>query len=335
MADSDAAAWRWLSAEPNGVLAMLVALQPHDSVALDDEKTPAPSELPLAIRSVVLVMELALVSGGAFLLLLTSSVAGTLVRSLLHAVSDDEMVLEDAVVQTCEAVVFGWGLVSLMNWFFRRPKRDLVRRLSRFGLDGVKTCILSVLLHSIATIGIVFSQESSGDQVLVSWQNLQSAVRRPDGSLFTEELMQNLLFAPMKEELLFRGLNVLVTINRLRSIKCSAFISSLAFTAIHLVNFRRLGTRYSSSYLAFQLLWASLVGMFLALKFALSGSLIECFVLHTINNVFALSVSKTVFVVLTQPRICCTVFAALSVYAVAIFRQLQTSGRTTISAKQR
>ncbi|ETN00791.1 hypothetical protein PPTG_17652 [Phytophthora nicotianae INRA-310] len=300
--------WTWLSTKPNGVLAALVALQPPDG---DAEKTPTSSEIPVAIRCVVLIMELALVSGGAFLLLLSSSVFGVLIRSLIGG---------DVAAHLCESATFCWGLVAFMSWFFQQPKRELARRLEGFSWSSGKTCLASILLHSVAVMVLTSWAEN---QELVSWSNVETAVRRSDGSVATVETIQNLLLAPIKEELFFRGVIMLVCINRLQSLNRSAWISSFLFAAIHLVNARHVGTQYSVSYVMVQVVWAWLVGLFLALKLAVSGSLTQCLALHVINNIFALSVSKTNAMDMTQPATTCSVIASLAIYVIAIARQLQ------------
>ncbi|KAG6621323.1 putative peptidase family U48 [Phytophthora cinnamomi] len=318
--------WAWLThrSEPNGVLAALTALQPD--AAETEEKTPTPPlvELPPAVRWVLLLMELALVGGGGFLLLLTSSVITALVRGLLSAAGDG-FALEGVVVRVCEAAAFAWGLVVFMGWFFRVHKRDLVRRLSGFGWRSGKTCMVSVLLHSVAVV--VFTS-------VWTWENVWLAAYRSDGSLATAELMQNLLLAPMKEELFFRGVVVLVAVNRLQSVKWGAWISSVLFAAIHLANARHLGMQYSASYVVFQVLWALLVGGFLALKLAVSGSLTECIALHTINNIFALGVAKNVAMDMTQPGMYTSMLASIAIYAVVIAKQLQALQRTTLRDKE-
>ncbi|KAH7479941.1 Unconventional myosin-Va [Phytophthora ramorum] len=323
-------AWTWLSSRPNGVLA---ALQTPDTDAVEADKALPPADVPLVIRCVVLVMELALVSGGAFLLLLTSAMTGSVARALL-TLPGDRLVSVDAVVRVCEVATFGWGLVALVSWFFHRPQREIVRRLTGFGWSNTTSCLLSVLLHSMAIMVLVLWQRGREDEVLVSMANVHAALHRPDGSLATAEILQNLLLAPAKEELFFRGVIVLVALNRLQNARWSALVSSVLFAAIHLVNLRHVDTRYSASYVAFQVAWALLVGLFLALKLAVSGSLLECLVLHAINNIFALSVSKQASVDVSQPLASISVLVALTMYAVAIARQLQLLGRRTRSDKQ-
>ena len=325
-------AWEWLSARPNGVLAALTALQAHDSDAIAQGKSLTSSEIPGAIRCVVLIMELAFVSGGAFLLLLTTAVIGTLVRSLQHALLtafEASTMAVDAVVQICETATFGWGLVTFMSWFFRRPKRDLVQRFTGFGWRGMKACSISMMLHVAAVVMLVLLHPQTETQVFVSWRNVETVVYRPDGSLAAAEIIQQLLLAPLKEELFFRGAIELMAINRLQNAKTSALISAVLFAAIHLANARHLGTQYIASYVAFQVLWAFLVGLYLALTLAVSGSMVKCLVLHVINNMFALGVSKTTAVDLAQPFVAFSMLVALAIYFMAISRQLQLFAATT------
>lgn len=310
------ATWKWLSTAPtNGIL---IALHSPDA----DAKSPLSVDLPAAVGRVVLFVELVLVSSGAFLLLVSTSVFGSLLRSSLG---------DNVFVHICENAAFSWGLVILMTKFLQLPNRNFVRRLLRFRWSGVKTCIVSVLCHSMAVM--VFRLWTK-DQGLVSWGNVDAAVRWADGSLATEELVQKLVLAPIKEELLFRGVVMLVAMNRLQNDKRSASVSSFLFVAIHLVNARHIGSHYSTSYVAFQLLWAWLVGLFLALNLAISGSLAECVVLHAINNVFALGVSKTSTIDVTQPSQFFSVLLALTIYLVAIARQLQLLNGVKIATEK-
>ncbi|RLN67190.1 hypothetical protein BBJ28_00010604 [Nothophytophthora sp. Chile5] len=328
--------WGWLfGREPNGVLAALGSLQPpkRSAAAGDDARLPPP-ELPLAIRLVLLVMELSLVSGTAFLLLLSASVVGALAQSVLHwtvaltsgQTSDSELSLDLASVITkvCESATFCWGLVEFMSWFFRHPKRVLTQRLLGFSWRNTTAPVVSLLLHLVAIAILAFWQEQrQTDIMMVSWRNVRSVALHPDGSLAAVDLLQSLLFAPVMEELFFRGTIVLVTLNRLQNVKWSAAVSSFLFAAIHLVNLRHLGTHYSASYLAFQTGWSLLVGVFLSLRLVNSGSLSECVVLHMINNVFATSVSKKFAVDLTHLFVASSVLASVCIYAIAIVRQLR------------
>lgn len=125
-----------------------------------------------------------------------------------------------------------------------------------------------------------------------------------------------------------------MAINRLQSVKWGASISSILFAVIHLANARHLGAQLSASYLVFQVAWALLVGLFLALELAASGSLVECVVLHMINNLFALGVARNATVDLTQPQVLTSMLASFTIYAVAIAKQLQALGHKTPRDKE-
>lgn len=310
-------AWNWLSTEPNGVLVALSALQAPDEAKA--KVSPTASALPPVIAGVVLVMELALVGGATFLLLLSSSVAGKLVRSILHVLLAG-CIQEDAVVNIIEAAVFCWGLLALiMGRFFRRPKQELGRRLWTFRRHNATSCMLSVLLHCVAVVAVL----QYGDQHLVSWEHIHSALFRQDGSVDAANALQRLLLTPLKEELFFRGTIMLVTFNRMHSVRLSVILSTSLFAAIHLTNIKRIGSTYSASYVALQVVWAGLVGGFLALKFANTGSLMECLVLHSINNAFSLAVPKQAMITLSQSSIASVVATGVAIYGIAIARQLQ------------
>ena len=316
--------WRWLYAKPNGVL----ALQALDSDEVVPKQTLTPTDLPVVVRCIVLVSELTVVTGGAFMLLLTSSVIGVVVRSLLHvslAATAMDVVLENTFIQQiCETVSYAWGLVAFMSCFVRRSKRDLARRLTGFGWGGYRTCCVSMTLHFVATVVLVLlQQQTTSPSAVVAWTNVTTAMYRPDGSLAATAIIQKLLLAPLKEELFFRGAVVLATINRLQSVKSSAVISAALFAAVHLANARHVGAQYSASYVAFQVLWAFLVGLFLALEHAVSGSVVVFLVLHVINNTFALTISTTDDVILTHPLVTFSVIAALAIYFMAIAKQLR------------
>ncbi|RLN43587.1 hypothetical protein BBJ28_00024312, partial [Nothophytophthora sp. Chile5] len=338
--------WGWLFGhEPNGVLAALRSLQPpnRSAAAGDDVRLPPP-ELPLAIRLVLLVMELSLVSSTAFLLLLSASVVGALVQSVLHwtvtlvsgQTSDSEISLglASVIAKVCESATFCWGLVELMSWFFRYPKRVLTQRLFGFRWRNMTAPVVSLLLHLVAVVMLTSWQEHrQTDIMMVSWRNVRSVALHPDGSLAAVDLLQSLLLAPVTEELFFRGVVVLVTLNRLQNGKWGAGVSSFLFAAIHLVNLRHLGTNYSASYLAFQTGWSLLVGVFLSLRLVNSGSLSECVVLHMVNNVFSTSVSKQFAVDLTHSFVASSVLISVCVYATAIVRQLRQLQQRDSEAK--
>ncbi|DAZ95810.1 TPA: hypothetical protein N0F65_009206 [Lagenidium giganteum] len=113
-------------------------------------------------------------------------------------------------------------------------------------------------------------------------------------------LLNAVIWAPVKEEMFFRGIVFVVLCNRsarpaksVKRISSSAIGSGLLFSLVHLANIRRAASKdqhaldTSSSYVALQCASAAIIGMFLSIRFARSGSLLECVILHAINNAFA------------------------------------------------
>lgn len=264
---------------------------------------------------VVLCMEIALVLGVGFLLLLSSSVTGTLARSLLqHGVGLDTSVVDGVI----SASLFLWSVLSFTSWFFQVKRAVLVRELGLLRLSNTSgsTSVKIILAFIAAEALLVFSiawlehrefvpgYSYPSRHAIFSWENVLVSAGSPASAL-----LDTLVLAPLKEELFFRGLVFLVVWNRLRlvsisttslvstpAVTTSALVANALFAGIHLANARKLGSEYSASYLVYQMGFAWLVGTFLSLRFSLSQSLLECVLLHVVNNAFAMAVS-THFVV--------------------------------------
>lgn len=265
--------------------------------------------LPKAIMVVVLCMEIALVLGVGFLLLLSSSVAGTFVRSLLKHGAGFDTAGVDGILS---ASIFLWGVLSVMGWFFQTDRAVLIRELGLLQVSGtsIKVVLAFVAAEALLVSGISWL-ESSGlvsshldpsRHAIFSWENALVSSGAPASAL-----LDTLILAPLKEELFFRGLVFLVVWNRLQLVSESTSVSSLVpalavtksalfanalFAGVHLANLRKLGSEYSLSYVVYQVGFAWLVGTFLSLRFAISKSLLECVLLHVVNNAFAMAVSK-------------------------------------------
>lgn len=261
-----------------------------------------------AIVVVVLCMEIALTLGVGFLLLLSSSVAGTFVRLLLQHGTGLDISAVDGIISTS---LFILGTLSFTSWFFQVNRAVLIQKLGLFKLSSVSVRVIVAFIAAEALLvsgiswlersGLVSSHSEVKRQAIFSWENvLISAGTSPSA------LLDTLVPAPLKEELFFRGLVFLVIWNRLRLVSvstasplvptslytASALIANVLFAGVHLANLRKLGSEYSLSYVMYQMAFAWLVGVFLSLRFSVSQSLFECILLHFVNNFFALAVSK-------------------------------------------
>lgn len=146
-----------------------------------------------------------------------------------------------------------------------------------------------ILIHLVILSLFAWIQEHC-DAKIVSWGSIKTAFQE----LPAHVLLERLLLVPVQEELLFRGLLLQLTLNRLRKrVLSSALVTSLLFAAVHLVfNARRLSPSDSHAFLFYQVWLSFLIGTFLSLRAVLSGSLLECIALHCINNAFALAVDQ-------------------------------------------
>lgn len=260
-------------------------------------------------------MEIALVLGVGFLLLLSSSVTGTLARSLLQHGAGLDTSAVDGIISTS---LFLWSALSFTSWFFQVKRAVLVRELGllRFsdtlGSTSVKVILAFIATEALLVLSIAWLEHRElalghsypSRHAIFSWENVLVSAGAP-----VSALLDTLVLAPLKEELFFRGLVFLVVWNRLRLVSVStaslvptpvvttsALVANVLFAGIHLANARKLGSEYSASYLVYQVSFAWLVGTFLSLRFAVSQSLLECVLLHVVNNTFAMAVS-THFVV--------------------------------------
>ncbi|KAF1326731.1 Response receiver, partial [Globisporangium splendens] len=262
--------------------------------------------LPRVFVLMVLGMEVVLLLGVGLLLLTTTGVAGAATKSLLQhgAGFEGDANTVAAGVYTARAGVFVWGSLQFASCFFQRCKSQLIHALGICRLPASSALVVlgSITAHAawITCISRLESAFSSSTRTtkMFSWEAV--AVH-----LITNEqrvrVFEPLVFAPLREELFFRGLLFCALWNRLRSLRSSVIITNALFAAVHVVNARQLGSVYSASYLVYQVASAWLVGSLLSLRFAISGSLLECVLLHAVNNSFALAVSTQTDVDLRDP----------------------------------
>lgn len=98
-----------------------------------------------------------------------------------------------------------------------------------------------------------------------------------------------LVLAPVREEIVFRGIIVAIFYKRFGSSsalprdKLACVLSSGAiFGLTHLLN--SFGSRYSAAYIGLQVGLGMLIGLFYSLRVERSGSLLQVVILHMINN---------------------------------------------------
>lgn len=290
---------RWLHASSSGLVRVLVALQEQEpSASASQPALNAP--LPPVVAGVVLCMEVALALGVGQLLLGVGSVVSAVMRAVLRSFATSNESFASATGEVASVAAFLSGALSFTGWFFQTRRSALVRDLGLARLPRASAAAVVALAaaQTLVVASIMWLERllrGADERTLFSWSDNAAST-----SLFT--LLNTLLLAPLREELFFRGIVFLLVWNRMgtASVQRSAVLASALFALVHLVNARSVSATYSRSYVAYQMSFAALVGVFLSLRFAVSQSLLECVLLHAVNNSFALLVDTQASVDLTD-----------------------------------
>lgn len=289
------------NASSNGLVRVLAKLQEERELSAAERAHVAP--LPPVLTAVVLTMELALVFGVGLVLLGMGSVASAISRAALIALDVSSRDVITATGDVAAASAFIGGTLRFAGSFFQTGNHwKIARELGLTRLSATSTsAIVTLVAAQTLVIGALSWLERSfrgADTVATfSWERIEVEV------LSGSALLSSLALAPLREELFFRGVVFLVVWNRCQdaSVHRSALLASALFALVHVANVRRIGAAYSSSYVAYQVGFAGLVGVFLSMRFAVSHSLLECVLLHAVNNSFALLASTQAVVDLTDP----------------------------------
>ncbi|TMW57827.1 hypothetical protein Poli38472_014430 [Pythium oligandrum] len=271
--------WKWLGAPSSGVLGLFAASTSAASDAADAPQSNEDSEasneanaaIPAAVQAVLLVIEIVMAFGVGLFCIWCATIARTIAAAVTRAVANEAIAV--GVSELVHVLVFHYGVVSFMALLFHQHRRVLIIRLGLTQSPPVTVICMSLVVHSVYLLHLGLKVET---------------LRQDLVQISLSDVLQRLLLAPIEEELFFRGLVFHLALNRLRgNALLAGAVASTSFALVHLVNARKLGPHESFDDLMVQTAWAWVVGLFLSLRFALKGSLLECVVLHVINNVAA------------------------------------------------
>lgn len=273
-----------------------------------------------AIERIVLVMETVAALAVAFLALLSCAVIKRAIVSFIHHASGLDLETATAIAQCASTGVYVYVIIHALAESFQQHKQALCERYdvhflacdhplsvltslgcARLGLLHAPSASGPVdfaLIHLMVLSLFAWIQQQS-DTKIVAWSSMGTAFQE----LPAHVLLERLLLVPIQEELLFRGFLLQLALNRLRKrVLPSAVVTSLLFATVHLVfNARRLSPSDSHAFLFYQVGVSFIIGTFLSLRVVLSGSLLECIVLHCINNAFALAIDQRFISQLREP----------------------------------
>lgn len=140
-----------------------------------------------------------------------------------------------------------------------------------------------------------------------NWYVTQSINLSNNREMNYTQIADMILFAPVREEVVFRGVILTYLMYKLVSgsnqkstqmLNC--VIGGLVFGSIHLLNLFSSTTTYSSTYCAAQILLGVCVGIFYCLHLTLYNSLTELILMHCCNNLFSSFVPLNLTVNLTS-----------------------------------
>jgi len=131
-----------------------------------------------------------------------------------------------------------------------------------------------------------------------------------------------LLFSPIREEIIFRGVMFSIFYRRVGGIKprdkfLCVVCSSLIFGSVHLINL--FGHEYSLFYICLQVTLGVMVGGLYCLRFVISDGLTETILLHMSNNLFSSFLPLDLEFNINDPLIIFPLLETFAVYSLLIF----------------
>ncbi|XXQ36377.1 Abortive infection protein [Plasmodiophora brassicae] len=266
--------------------------------------TPDPVELPLASSVAISECLIAVVE-----YVVIASMQGTLIRAS-H--------LGNGPVGNAAAVCAG---VTLLAWMLYRQATtydvSIARLLHMMGLYRVpsltKAALVLVGLQAVSHCALYGLHRQFGSDI-VSVKHLLDA----SGSVRWNLVVDLVIVAPIREEIVFRGILQLIVHRRLPdNCRAAVFMPSFFFSVIHALNFN--AGRYSFSYVCMQIAVSFLIASFYSMRVLATGSVWEPLLLHSFNNLLACSVDQSpTMEALADPLLLLPLLQTVIVYAALI-----------------
>ncbi len=237
-----------------------------------------------------------------------------------------------ATVVSSLAIVV-WFLTRF-SWTTNISMRETLRRMG-FDRPRFSSYLLVVLLlHVSSTLIMALSQPSGGPGVRLTTDNFRDA----NGEFDAGRAIDLLVLAPLREELLYRGVLFSLVYRRLASVSAGwqgpIVVSSLAFGLMHGMNFFS-NRGPSKLYVLLQVLDAVPIGVFYNLRFISTGNIWETIGLHFIHNVFASLVPTKLEYRITDPYFVVPALATLLVHLLLARNAYRSLERQSGGAKFR
>jgi membrane protease YdiL (CAAX protease family) len=154
-----------------------------------------------------------------------------------------------------------------------------------------------VSLFHFGSLVLLFLSQSLLGNDLVSIRNVH---RLENGAIDWYRLSESLIGSPIREELVFRAVLANVFYSRTEGLNprtrflYQCYGPAALFGAVHLLNFASASRAgYPLSYVSAQVTLGVLLGLFFCLSFVRSNTVLEPIILHFINNLSAMFVSRS------------------------------------------
>jgi len=173
-------------------------------------------------------------------------------------------------------------VVLILLWFryhhlIENPPKGLPSRITISKIKMSWTSFVVCLFH-FADLFLMLGVQWWTGRWVFSFANYLE-----DSQLELYKVSNFLIFTPILEELVFRGILTYILATRIQHKgKCILF-SNLIFGLFHLVNL--FGSSYSFWYVLLQVFLGMEIGLFYGCQFLLSQNIWECIILHMVNNI--------------------------------------------------
>jgi membrane protease YdiL (CAAX protease family) len=222
---------------------------------------------------------------------------------------------------------------SLVLLFLLFRYRDLIYRCHRnlppfLGMNRrhlSPLCCKLIAFHVLSFVIAVCIQWFTGNWIF----SLSNFLDHQQTKIDYFKVFEFIMFIPLKEEIIFRGIIYYLLYNREPSPLYCAVVSNCCFGLFHLVNL--FGSGFSTSYVLLQIGLGVEVGLVYSLCFILSGTIWECVILHIINNLVSGFVSSAIQPDFSNPIICTSILTTATVYGILLISMWKNIRKVTES----
>jgi membrane protease YdiL (CAAX protease family) len=233
----------------------------------------------------------------SLLAILELTIGLAIVRSALDQSQILEMILPNASFGTREALTQFIMTSTVCYWMaFRAASSFNLNSAKKFweriGGKNVKLSPLGIsviLMHAFGLFSVWY-MSNKFEKPILSLENYYFDAEYT--TLNWRRITEMLIFAPLREELVFRGIMVNIFYRKvclsgdpILTLLAQTFGPSVMFSLIHLFNFS--AGKFSNSYVVVQVLIGFLVGSFYSMRYISSNTIWEPLLLHMGNNFFS------------------------------------------------